>query len=185
MGIRDRLLRRAGSAASALRDKVSGQPYAAKDLKRTPVPRTSSVGVRPLIKPEPSTASAAETVSDADTVDEEVIDPADLKPVSADDATRIEADVVTSLKTVFDPEIPVDIYELGLIYAIHVTDGPSVKVEMTLTSPNCPAAQSLPAEVKQKTRAVDGVVQAVVDIVWEPAWTPEMMSEEAQLELNL
>jgi FeS assembly SUF system protein len=128
-------------------------------------------------------AKAEATAPEAET--EEAAPPIDLIPVSDEDAERIESDVVTTLKTIFDPEIPVDIYELGLIYEINVTDGPSVSVQMTLTSPNCPAAQSLPAEVKQKTGAVDGVVQCSVDIVWEPSWTPEMMSEEAQLELNL
>ena len=188
MGIRDRFLRRAGNAVGALRDRVSGQPYSAVDLKRTPAPRTTSVAARP----RPSLDTDEEPIAVNGVEDEPVVEPSEeagppieLEPVSSDDAERIESDVVTALKTVFDPEIPVDIYELGLIYRIHVTDGPSVKVEMTLTSPNCPAAQSLPAEVKEKTKAVDGVAQATVDIVWEPPWNPEMMSEEAQLELNL
>jgi FeS assembly SUF system protein len=93
--------------------------------------------------------------------------------------------IVEQLKTVFDPEIPVNIYELGLIYDIEVLDTGLVNVTMTLTSPNCPAAESLPAEVDQKVTAVEGVAEAKIHIVWEPSWTPDMMSEEAKLELNM
>jgi len=87
------------------------------------------------------------------------------------------------IKTVFDPEIPVNIYELGLIYDIAVS-GKDVKILMTLTSPNCPAAQSLPAEVRQKIKALPGVEEVDVEIVWDPPWGPEMMSEAAKLQLG-
>lgn len=93
--------------------------------------------------------------------------------------------VVEALHTIFDPEIPVDIYELGLIYGIDVRDDTTVGVRMTLTSPNCPAAQSLPAEVETKVSGVPGVSRADVEVVFEPAWTPDLMSEEAKLELNM
>ena len=96
-------------------------------------------------------------------------------------------DVITVLKTIFDPEIPVDIYELGLIYEVKFSDaeeGQKVDIQMTLTSPNCPVAESMPNEVKQKVAAMDGVVEAEVEIVFEPAWTQDMMSEEAKLELG-
>lgn len=96
-------------------------------------------------------------------------------------------DVITVLKTIFDPEIPVDIYELGLIYEVKFSDaegGQKVDIQMTLTSPNCPVAESMPNDVKQKVAAMDGVVEAEVDIVFEPAWTQDMMSEEAKLELG-
>jgi FeS assembly SUF system protein len=93
--------------------------------------------------------------------------------------------VVEALKTVFDPEIPVNIYELGLIYTVDVTEARDVKIEMTLTSANCPAAQSMPAEVEQKTRSIDGVGEVTVDVVWDPPWTPEHMSEAARLELGM
>ncbi len=194
MGIRDRLKRRVGRLADRLGETVSRQPYSSDDLKRTntatatqwPLPTPEQANPRPSlastqVTPPPEEEPKPEVAAEA----EEEAPPINLEPVSDEDAERIESDVVTTLKTIFDPEIPVDIYELGLIYGIDVSDGPSVNVKMTLTSPNCPAAQSLPAEVKQKTGAVDGVVQASVDIVWEPAWSPEMMSEEAQLELNL
>lgn len=93
--------------------------------------------------------------------------------------------IVEALSTVYDPEIPVNIYELGLIYDI-VSDAESrVTVTMTLTSPACPAAQQLPSEVKYKTKAVEGVADAYVDVVWEPPWTKDMMSEAAKLGLGI
>ena len=98
-----------------------------------------------------------------------------------------QQDVITVLKTIFDPEIPVDIYELGLIYEVKFSDaegGQKVDIQMTLTSPNCPVAESMPNDVKAKVAAMEGVVEAAVDIVFEPAWTQDMMSEEAKLELG-
>ena len=92
--------------------------------------------------------------------------------------------IVKVLKTIYDPEIPVDIYELGLIYDIRVADNFDVVVRMTLTSPACPVAGTLPLEVEDKTLAVDGVKTARAELVWDPPWTPEMMSEAAQLELG-
>ncbi len=93
--------------------------------------------------------------------------------------------IIVNLETVFDPEIPVDIYKLGLIYDIDVSDGADVKITMTLTSPNCPAAQSLPAEVEMKTKETKGVNSAEVEIVFEPPWTPENMDDSAKLVLNI
>lgn len=90
--------------------------------------------------------------------------------------------VIEVLKTIFDPEIPVDIYELGLIYEVKISDDGRVDVEMTLTSPNCPVAESLPKEVEDKVAEMDGVTSAKVEIVFEPAWTQDMMSEAAKLE---
>jgi FeS assembly SUF system protein len=98
---------------------------------------------------------------------------------------EIENDVVEMLKTVYDPEIPVDIYELGLIYNIEVRDDRSVEVRLTLTSPMCPVAGSLPPEVESKVAQVEGVTRAVVDLVWDPPWNPGMMSEAARLELGM
>ena len=98
-----------------------------------------------------------------------------------------QQDVITVLKTIFDPEIPVDIYELGLIYEVKFSEaegGQKVDVQMTLTSPNCPVAESLPNDVKQKVASMGGVVDADVEVVFEPAWTQDMMSEEAKLELG-
>ena len=98
---------------------------------------------------------------------------------------QLEKQVWESLKTCYDPEIPVDIYELGLIYNVEVDDRRVVTVTMTLTSPACPVAESLPPEVESKVAAVDGVSSARVEITWEPGWTPEMMSEAARLTLGM
>lgn len=100
------------------------------------------------------------------------------------DKRVIENTVIEVLKTVFDPEIPVDIYELGLIYDIAVSDTAQVDVLMTLTSPSCPVAESLPAEVEEKVKGIQIVSDAKVTITFEPAWEKDMMSEEAQLELG-
>jgi len=91
--------------------------------------------------------------------------------------------VTKVLKTVYDPEIPVDIYELGLIYKI-IIDQNHVKVEMTLTAPNCPEAQTIPMNVKERVEQLNGVESAEVEIVWEPSWSPDMMSEEAKLAIG-
>lgn len=93
--------------------------------------------------------------------------------------------IVDELKTVYDPEIPVNIYELGLIYAVKVDADGAATVRMTLTTPMCPAAEELPPEVETKTRGVEGVTSVQLDLVWDPPWTPEMMSEAARLELGM
>ena len=92
--------------------------------------------------------------------------------------------IVGIIKTIFDPEIPVDIYELGLIYDVFVNEDMDVKVLMTLTSPNCPVAETLPMEVEEKIRSLDDVRNAEVEITFDPTWTQDMMSEEAKLELG-
>lgn len=96
----------------------------------------------------------------------------------------IEAQVSEALRTVFDPEIPVNIYELGLIYEIKVAPSGDVEIQMTLTSPNCPAAATLPAEVRDKVKAIPGVNDVKVDVVFDPPWDPSRMSEAAKLELG-
>ncbi|MDB5315834.1 MAG: system Fe-S cluster assembly protein [Rhodospirillales bacterium] len=93
--------------------------------------------------------------------------------------------VIGMLKTVFDPEIPVDIYELGLIYAIEIGEGASVKVEMTLTTPSCPSAQELPGMAEEAVRLIPGVGNVTVEIVWDPPWDQSRMSEDARLALNM
>ena len=99
--------------------------------------------------------------------------------------TIIEAQVVESLRTCFDPEIPVNIYDMGLIYDLKVNTEGAVTIQMTLTSPHCPAVQSLPAEVESKARAVSGVNDVKIDLVWEPPWDPSKMSEAARLQLGM
>lgn len=110
------------------------------------------------------------------------------EPEYAPDAS-LEEKVVAVLKTCYDPEIPVDIYQLGLIYDVIAPrtedETDKVKVRMTLTSPNCPAAQTLPAEAKYKIERLDEVAEAEIEITFDPTWTPDMMSEEAKLVLNL
>lgn len=93
--------------------------------------------------------------------------------------------IVDVLRNIFDPEIPVNIYDLGLIYNIDASPDGLVDIRMTLTSPSCPAAEILPPEVEQKTAAIAGIQKVNVHVVWEPTWTPEMMSEAARLELNM
>jgi FeS assembly SUF system protein len=104
---------------------------------------------------------------------EEIIRPAEVRER-----------VIEILKTCYDPEIPVDIWEMGLIYAVEVANNGHTRIEMTLTSPTCPVAESLPIEVEQKVRSVPGTTSVKVDLVWEPIWTKDMMSEAARLKLG-
>ncbi len=99
--------------------------------------------------------------------------------------SEIEADVIGALRTCFDPEIPVNIYELGLVYDVKVDPAGHVDIRMTLTSPLCPVAGSLPPEVEDKVRALPGVSSAKVEITWEPPWDPSRMSEAARLQLGM
>ena len=97
---------------------------------------------------------------------------------------KLENKVVEMLKTIYDPEIPVDIFELGLIYEVRIDEDKNVAIDMTLTSPNCPVAESMPKEVEDKVSTVEGVLSAKVNIVFDPPWDKDMMSEEAKLELG-
>jgi FeS assembly SUF system protein len=103
----------------------------------------------------------------------------------AEETERLTTEIIAGLKTVFDPEIPADIYELGLIYKVEIKDDRSVDVQMTLTTPNCPAAGELPTMVENAVASVPGVGVVDVKVVWEPAWSPERMSDEARLVLNM
>ena len=100
------------------------------------------------------------------------------------DPNELGEKVVKVLKTIYDPEIPVDIYELGLIYDVFLNEENDVKILMTLTSPNCPVAESLPQEVKDKVAEIKGVKSAEIEMTFDPAWTRDLMSEEAKLELG-
>lgn len=104
------------------------------------------------------------------------------KPSGTDE---IRERVIDRLRTVYDPEIPVDIYELGLIYDVTVDPGGKVGIRMTLTSPMCPAAEALPPEVETKAREVEGVTGVELELVWDPPWSPDRMSEAARLELGM
>ena len=99
--------------------------------------------------------------------------------------SEIKNKIVDEIKKIYDPEIPVNIYELGLIYKIEVDDKNKVHIDMTLTSPNCPVAESLPKEVKDNIMKIKGVSDVKLNLVWEPPWTKDKMSEAAKLELNI
>jgi FeS assembly SUF system protein len=98
---------------------------------------------------------------------------------------NLEEQIIEALRTVFDPEIPVNIYEIGLVYGIDIQADGAVHIQMTLTSPMCPVAEQLPLEVESRVRAVEGVESVKVEIVWEPPWSPEKMSEAAKLQLGM
>jgi FeS assembly SUF system protein len=97
----------------------------------------------------------------------------------------LKSKIIDVLKTCYDPEIPVDIFELGLIYKVEITQANGVDITMTLTSPACPVAESLPVQVEEKVAAVEGVTGVNVELTWEPPWTPDMMSEAARLTLGM
>jgi FeS assembly SUF system protein len=120
----------------------------------------------------------AVTAAPADTAER----PTNIPP---EEMTRLTDEIVTALKTVYDPEIPADIYELGLIYKVDVDDDRMVHIDMTLTTPNCPSAAELPAQVENAVAGVSGVREAKVNIVWDPPWDPSRMSDEARSVLNM
>ena len=117
-------------------------------------------------------------------------DAAPIDPITTTPLTQAELDVITDqliekLKTVFDPEIPVDIYELGLIYKVDVSDDKDIAIDMTLTAPGCPVAGEMPGWVEDAVREVPGVRNVKVDLVFDPPWDPSRMSDEAKLQLNM
>ncbi|AFJ01451.1 PaaD-like protein (DUF59) involved in Fe-S cluster assembly [Methylophaga frappieri] len=105
-----------------------------------------------------------------------------VKPFTTDE---VRENVIEMLKTIYDPEIPVNIYELGLIYNIDVSDSGNVVIRMTLTAPGCPVAQSFPGDIESKVETVDGVNKVHVELVWDPPWSKELMSESARLQLGM
>jgi len=114
--------------------------------------------------------------------------PADAGAVSAippEELERLTDDIINALKTVYDPEIPADIYELGLIYRVDVADDRLTTIDMTLTTPNCPSAQELPIMVEDAVSAVPGVGEVKVNVVWDPPWDPSRMTDEARVVLNM
>jgi FeS assembly SUF system protein len=138
-----------------------------------------------LAKPQriPLETTAAVPAADGPTPSSPEAPPASALP--PEQVEQIQEQIVEALRTCFDPEIPVNIYELGLIYGIDVEPTGAVAIRMTLTSPACPAAGSLPPDVQRKARAVAGVTSVKVDVVWDPPWTPERMSEAARLQLGI
>jgi len=126
----------------------------------------------PMIRPEPP--EKPQSGDQTSTLVPDAAKTAELKPA-----------IVKAISTVYDPEIPVNIYELGLIYDVFVDANGVAGIRMTLTAPGCPVAHTLPVEVAEKVKAVDGVTDAKVDIVWEPAWTKDRMSDAAKLQLGM
>jgi FeS assembly SUF system protein len=110
---------------------------------------------------------------------------AETSALSPEELDAFTSKLVAALKTVYDPEIPVDIYELGLIYKVDVSDKKDVAVDMTLTAPNCPVAGEMPGNVKAALEQVEGIGEVTVNMTFDPPWTPDRMSEEAKLELNM
>ncbi|MBL8550784.1 MAG: SUF system Fe-S cluster assembly protein [Hyphomonadaceae bacterium] len=111
--------------------------------------------------------------------------PPTVSAIPQDELDRITDDLIAEIKTVYDPEIPVDIYELGLIYKVDINDDRHVDIDMTLTAPGCPVAGEMPGWVEEAARRVKGVNSAKVNLVFDPPWTPARMSDEAKLELNM
>lgn len=126
------------------------------------------------------TAETAQRAAALLEVDEHAAEKARLAEVQA-----LGEKIIEQLKTVYDPEIPTNIYDMGLIYRVDVEDDNTVRIEMTLTSPHCPVAETLPPEVERKVETVEGVKACEVQVVWDPPWNPSMMTEEAQLELGM
>jgi len=115
----------------------------------------------------------------------ETAEPKAELTLSEAEISRITDDVVAAMKTVFDPETPVDIYELGLIYKVDLEDDHTLKIDMTLTAPGCPVAGEMPVWVRDAAETVDGIDKAIVNLVFDPPWTPDRMTDEARLALNM
>jgi FeS assembly SUF system protein len=146
------------------------EPPPAPEPPTAAEPRDESINVDALLAPPPPSSPSTQP---------------DIGPTDPERTETLKPRVVEAISTVFDPEIPVNIYELGLVYEIVADAESRVGVRMTLTSPACPSAQQLPQEVRYKVKALDGVTDCFVDIVWEPPWTKEMMSETAKLSLGI
>ena len=146
-------------------------PLAAMEVEAPDVPKAAdySLNVGALLEPPPAPAGGTSQIG----------------PKDEGRTAELTPKVVEAISTVYDPEIPVNIYELGLIYRIEADADSRVKVDMTLTSPACPSAQQLPSEVRYKVKAIEGVTDAFVDVVWEPAWTKDLMSEDAKIALGM
>ena len=169
--------------------------------RRLPMPKLKEPGAEEELAPvaasasdEPNEASPAAAAAvepeaaEPEAVAEETTTaaPMTLSGIEIDEARgkELREGVIEALREIFDPEIPVNIYDLGLIYSVEVDERARVAIQMTLTSPNCPVAGTLPGEVEVKAASVDGVDAAWVDLVWEPTWGPDSMSEEAKLQLG-
>lgn len=153
---------------------------AMEDIKTTT--ETTDAQVAPPASTPSETAAPVDTAIAAEaTASGESVVPSQASAIPADELARITDDIVSALKTVYDPEIPADIYELGLVYKIDIEDDRTVKIKMTLTAPGCPVAGEMPGWVQNAVGAVEGVSDVEVEMTFDPPWTPDRMSEEAQV----
>ena len=157
------------------KDGADGSPSAAGTTTVEPASESQT----PFTAPDAWTSEALTSPKP-----ETTHDALQVGPLDTEQTAEFQGKIVEAIKTVYDPEIPVDIYELGLIYDIIVDAEKRALINMTLTSPACPSAQQLPLEVRFKVKAIPGITDAKVEIVWEPAWTKERMSEAAKLTLG-
>ena len=134
--------------------------------------------------PPPASPEAVDAASETEGASSQDHPPSVSLTSAASDETLLDR-VIAGVREVYDPEIPLNIYDLGLIYRVDINEESQVAIDMTLTSPMCPVAGSLPGEVEMAARGVDGVAEVVVELVWEPPWGPEVMSEAARLELGI
>jgi FeS assembly SUF system protein len=189
MGLFSFLSNRKDDDAVAVRDEQAAPP---RDEAASAVPpeaggERQEPAVDPMPPPTPFTPPEAWGM-DVDALtrpsDTPPADPPQVGPLDPVQTAELQPKIVEAIKTVFDPEIPVDIYELGLVYDVIVDAERRVLIRMTLTSPACPSAQQIPSEVRYKVKAIPGVTDAWVDIVWDPPWSKELMSEAAKLSLG-
>ena len=166
------------------RDTEVAEATEAAEIQGTRTAPTHGAGSNPTEPPSFTPPDAWNTESLTAPRPEVVGDKPEIGPVDAAQTAALQGKVIEQIKTVFDPEIPVDIYELGLIYEILVDAERRVLVKMTLTSPACPSAQQIPSEVRYKVKAIPEVKDAWVEIEWEPPWSKDRMSEEAKLTLG-
>jgi FeS assembly SUF system protein len=131
------------------------------------------------------TTEAAQATAKQQPAQENQSAPSSQQALSSEEVGRLTDEIVAAVKTVYDPEIPADVYELGLIYRIDIGDDRAIAVDMTLTTPNCPSAQELPGMVENAVASVPGVGPVTVKVVWEPPWEPSRMSDEARAVLNM
>ena len=176
-----------------MRDVMDVSSSADEASQSYPAENMPSRTTRPAVSPQEGgyflnkflEKSDDNTVAGETPADEAPTKPAPVNGDAPESVEALKADIVAALQEIYDPEIPVSIYELGLIYDVDVAEDFSVRVRMTLTTPHCPVAESMPGEVELKVGGVPGVASSEVLLVWEPAWDMSMMSDEARLELGL
>lgn len=161
------------SIVSKIKNMMTDRQKRAEELANAQIPG---------LTPENEKGEAIAPAPKRDVID---VSGAPVEPPSEEELERITTDVIAQLKSVYDPEIPTDIYELGLIYKVELEDDRTLKVLMTLTAPGCPVAGEMPIWVQEACAVVAGVRRVVVDMTFDPPWTPDRMSEEARLELNM